>query len=191
MRDEDDPRPTPPSVVTAVAFGTAPVPFIAVYAVLFIVHGTVHPVVPPDITSSTQGELVAGIVAAVLFLISLLALVWVVNGHRRWPFAIVQAGMLGTAVFFLIDGSEGGTLWSVLVAIAAMAALVFVFLPSAWQHFDVVLPGQRLKTGSAAPPRARPTPAGSAPAGSAPAGSAPVSDSTPMGPHLAGEPREH
>jgi hypothetical protein len=181
VRDEDDPRPTPPSVVTAVAFGTAPVPFIAVYAVLFIVHGTVHPVVPPDITSSKQGELVAGIIAAVLFLISLLALVWVVNGHRRWPFALIQAGMLGTAVFFLIDGSEGGALWSTLVAVASAAALVFVFLPSAWVHFDVPLPGQRLKTGPAAAPRSRPSPAGSAP----------VSDSTPTGTRLAGGSREN
>lgn len=64
---DDDERDTPPVVVAAVALGAAPLPFLAVYAVLFLTHGSVHPVQPPDITSSTSGEFIAGCVAALLF----------------------------------------------------------------------------------------------------------------------------
>jgi hypothetical protein len=133
--DDDNPRPTPAVVVGAVAAGTVPLPFLAIYAVLFIVHGTVHPVAPPDITATTGGELIAGIIAAVIFAVSILALVWVVNGHRRWPFLVVELGMLGSALYFLIDGTKGGTVVSVLVGAAALVAIVLMLLPQAATHY--------------------------------------------------------
>jgi hypothetical protein len=180
LRDDDDPRPTPPSVVGAAAAGTFPVPFIAIDAVLFIVHGSVHPVVPPDITGSTHGELVAGIIAAVVFLFAVLALIWLVNGHRRWPFVTLQAVLVGGAIYLLVDGTKGGTLASVVVALAALAALICVFLPSSWEHFGRPFPGRRLRTGVAA---------GHRPGPSTPAGSIPVGDTTPSGSHIAGHAR--
>lgn len=179
MRDDDDPRPTPPSVVAAAAAGTVPVPFIGIYAVLFIVHGSVHPVVPPDITSTTHGELVAGIIAAVVFVLALFALVWLVNGHRRWPFVTLEVVLLAGAIYLLVDGTQGGTLASVVVALTALVALVCVGLPSAWEHYGVPFPGRRPRTG---PARRRPGP-------STPAGSAPVGDTTPSGTHIAGHAR--
>ncbi len=133
--DYDDTRSAPPTVVAAAACGTAPVPFLAIYAVLFIVHGSVHPVVPPDITSSTRGELLAGIAAAVVFLLSVITLMWAMSGRRRWPFALVQAGLLGASVWFLIDGTEGGDLASALVLACALAALVLAFVPASWPHY--------------------------------------------------------
>jgi len=173
--DNDDyPIPTPPSVVAAAAFGTIPIPFIAVYAVLFIVHGTVHPVVPPDITNSKNGELVAGIIAAVLLLISLVALLWVVNGRRRWPFVLVQLGMLGAACYFLVDKTAGGTTASVAIAVTTLGALITIFVPSAWEHFGMRMPGTRAR-GSATV--------------SMPAGSTAVSDASPATARVAGRPR--
>lgn len=133
--DDDDPRPTPPVVVGAVAAGTVPLPFLAIYAVLFIVHGSVHPVAPPDITGTTGGELVAGIIAAVIFIVCVIAEVWVVNGHRRWPFVIVQIGLLAASLYFLIDGSKGGSMISGVVAAAALVALVLILLPQSHAHY--------------------------------------------------------
>jgi hypothetical protein len=134
-------------VVGAVAAGTVPLPFLAIYAILFIVHGTVHPVAPPDITSTTHGELVAGIIAALIFVVSVVALIWVVNGRRRWPFVLVELGMLGAALYFLIDGTKGGTTVSVLVAVAAAVAVVLMLLPPAWEHYGArARPGQQPAT---------------------------------------------
>lgn len=134
MHDDNEDRDTPSAVVWAVALGTAPLPFLAVYAVMFIVHGGIHPVAPPDITDSTRGELIAGILALVLFAVAVVALFWMLNGRRRWPFVIVQLGMLATAVDFFIDVTKGGRTTSLVVAVAALAALVCAFAPSAWEH---------------------------------------------------------
>jgi hypothetical protein len=123
-------------VVGAVAAGTAPLPFLAVYAVLFIVHGGVHPVAPPDITSSPHGELMAGIVALVLFVVAVIALLWMLNGTRRWPFLLVQLGLLATAVDFLADDTKGGRAISFLVALACLAALALALAPDSWAYLS-------------------------------------------------------
>ena len=65
--------------------------------VLFLVHGSVHPVQPPDVTSSKNGEFIAGWIALALFIVTAVSLLWLVNGRRRWPFAIVQLGILARA----------------------------------------------------------------------------------------------
>jgi hypothetical protein len=132
--NDDETRETPGTVVCAVAAGTAPLPFLGVYAVMFIVHGSVHPVAPPDITDSTRGELIAGIVALLLFIVAVATLLWLLNGSRRWPFAIVQLGMLATAVDFFVDVTKGGRLVSSVVAIAAVVGLVCAFLPQSWDY---------------------------------------------------------
>lgn len=154
MRDEDELRETPPVVVGAVAVGTAPLPFLAVYAVTFIVHGGFHPVSPPDITRTAHGELVAGIIALALFVIAVAALLWMLNGRRRWPFAIVQLAVLGTAVYFLLDGTKGGAAISYLLVATSVAAFVCAFVPQAWDHVGRARPRRR---------RRRTMPAGSAP----------------------------
>lgn len=135
VRNDDEVRETPNSVVWAVAAGTAPLPFLAVYAVMFIVHGRVHKVAPPDITSSSNGEFVAGLIALALFVITVVALLWMLNGRRRWPFLIVQLGLLGTAIDFFVDVTKGGRFVSFVVAVAALAALVCALTPSAWDYF--------------------------------------------------------
>ncbi|HZC69418.1 MAG TPA: hypothetical protein VE442_01870 [Jatrophihabitans sp.] len=134
VRDDDEVRDTPTAVVWAVAAGTAPLPFLAVYAVLFIVHGGFHHVAPPDITSTQRGELVAGLIALGLFVVGVMALVWMLSGRRRWPFVLVQLGMLATAIDFFVDVTKGGRFVSFVVAVAALAALCCAFAPQSWRH---------------------------------------------------------
>jgi hypothetical protein len=124
-----------------------------VYAVLFIVHGTINPVAPPDITSTTGGELVAGIIAAVLFIVAVIALLWMLNGRRRWPFVLVQLGMLATAIDFFIDVTKGGRLVSFVVAVTAAAALACSAAPQSWEYFGQRIP--RLRRRPAVPDDAR------------------------------------
>jgi hypothetical protein len=151
MRADDEIRETPGAVVWAVAAGTAPLPFLAVYAVVFIVHGGVHPVAPPDITSTARGELVAGLIALGVFVVDVVALLWMLSGRRRWPFVLVQLAVLATAVDFLIDPTKGGRTVSAVVAVAALAALVCAFLPQSWQHVGRTPPQLRRRAKPAAP----------------------------------------
>ncbi len=178
-RDDDD-RQAPPTVVAAVACGTAPVPFLAVYAVMFLVHGSVHPVIPPDITSTTRGEFWCGVVAAVLFVACSVSLIWAISGSRRWPFAASQALLFAAAVYFLVDGTEGGTFVSTLIALATLAALVLVFLPVSSAHYARAVPSRRHRRAPGTRFAGHDT---------MPAGSAPVSDTAPVGTRLAGRPR--
>lgn len=158
MRNDDEVRDAPNAVVWAVAAGTAALPFLAVYAVMFIVHGGIHRVVPPDITNTSRGELIAGVVALALFVVDLAALLWMMNGRRRWPFLLVQLGMLGTAIDFFIDVTKGGRVVSFVVALASVAAIVCALLPPAWEYFGRPTPKLRR-------PRRMPVGAGQNPAG--------------------------
>ena len=150
VRDDDEVRDTPGAVIWAVAAGTAPLPFLAVYAVMFIVHGGFHRVVPPDITNSAHGELVAGLIALALFVIDVVALFWMMNARRRWPFLIVQLGMLGTAIDFFLDVTKGGRFVSFVVALAALAAIVCALLPPSWEYFGRRVPRLRRRDNTAA-----------------------------------------
>lgn len=132
MQDEDIRRETPPVVVGAVAAGCAPLPFLGVYAILFIVHGGFHPVVPPDITNSARGELYAGLITLAIFIVSVVALLWMLNGRRRWPFVIVELAVLATTIDFALDDTKGGRTVSVALAVTAVVALVCALLPDSW-----------------------------------------------------------
>ncbi len=94
-------------MIGAVAAGVAPLPFLAVYAVLFIVRGTVHPVTPPDIGNSKTAELIAGLIALALFIIGSLAALWLLDGRRRWLFVACQVALLATSVYFIVDRNSG------------------------------------------------------------------------------------
>lgn len=132
--DEDEVRDAPPTVIASVALGVAPLPFLAVYAILFIAHGTVHPVVPPDIGSSQRDELVAGLVALALLIVGLVAVFGLLNGRRRWLFALGQAATLGTSIDFITDSTTGSPAVPLLLAVTSAAALVLAFLPASWRH---------------------------------------------------------
>jgi hypothetical protein len=139
-RDEDDVREMPGTVIGAVAAGTAPLPFLAVYAVMFIVHGGIHPIAPPDITETPHGELMVGFLAAGLFIVALIALLWMLSGSRRWPFVLVQLGMLATAIDFYVDVTKGGRLISFVAALSALVALACSLAPPSWAYVGQRVP---------------------------------------------------
>jgi hypothetical protein len=134
MRNDDYPEPTPTPVIWSVALGVAPLPFLGVYAVLFIAHGFVYPMNPPDITSTPQGEGIAGIVAAVLFLVGVVILWQFLNGRRRWPFVIGQVATFATAVDFILDRTTGSAAVPLLLVATSAAAIVLALLPAGWRH---------------------------------------------------------
>lgn len=139
VRDDID-RDAPPPVVAATAVGTAPLPIIGVYAVMFLIHGSLHPVQPPDVTSSKTGEFIVGWVALAVFVALTAALIMFLNGRRRWPFAVLQLGILGLCVDFAAQDTVSGQRVSILIALLTAAALVLAFAPAAWHHVGRPVP---------------------------------------------------
>jgi hypothetical protein len=132
--DDDEIRDAPPVVIGAVTAGVAPLPFLAVYAVLFISRGTVRPVIPPDIGTSKGDELAAGLIALALLIIGALAVYWFLDGRRRWLFLLAQAATLAISIDFLIDPTSGSPAVPILLAATSVLALVLAVLPASWEH---------------------------------------------------------
>jgi hypothetical protein len=127
----DDPTSeTPPTVIGAVATGVAPLPFLAVYAVLFIARGAFRPVNPPDITTTAHGELAAGFVALAIFIVGSISVYWFAGGRRRWLFVLGQLATLGTAIDFVVDTTSGPAAIPYLLIVTSAVALVLGFLPA-------------------------------------------------------------
>src|SRR5690242_18040871 len=101
---------------------------------MFIVHGGFHPVVPPDITDTQRGELVAGLIALVLFVVSFVAVIWMLSGARRWPFVVVQLADLAAAIDLAADRTRGGGVAAIVLIAAAVVALVLALTPAASAH---------------------------------------------------------
>jgi hypothetical protein len=137
---DDDLRDAPPPVIWAVATGVAPLPFLAVYAILFISRGTFRPVIPPDIGNSKGDELVAGLIALAALIIGALAAYWFLDGRRRWLFAIFEAATLGTAVDFVLDTTKGSPAIPIVLILTSLTALVLAFVPASWEHMRQGVP---------------------------------------------------
>jgi hypothetical protein len=138
--DDDDLRDAPGTVIGSVAAGVAVLPFLAVYAILFIARGTVRPVIPPDVGNSKGDELVAGLIALALFIVGALATYWFLDGRRRWLFVLGQAATLGTAVDFIADSTTGSPGIPILLAATSLIALVLAFAPASWEHVRTDVP---------------------------------------------------
>lgn len=132
--DDDEVWETPPVVIGAISAGVGPLPFLGIYAVLFISRGLVYPVQPPDITSSQTGEAIAGFVAAVLFVGLILALWWFAGRRRRWPFVLAQLATLITSIVFIVDETTGSPAVPFVLVLTSLTALVLAFHPDAWRH---------------------------------------------------------
>lgn len=133
MPDEtQENQETPPTVIGAIAAGVAPAPFLLTYAVLFILHGTVFPVDPPDITGSQGGEALSGLVALVFLLLLVLSLAWFLSGRTRWLFLAGQGATLGTCINFLLDSSSGRPEVPIVLIIASGLAIVLGCVPPSW-----------------------------------------------------------
>jgi hypothetical protein len=143
VHDDDRDIDTPPVVIGSIALGVGPLPFLAVYAVLFIAHGMFYPVQPPDITRTRGGEAVAGVVAVILAVLVILTIAWFLNGRRRWPFVVGQLATFGTAVAFVLDSRTGSPAVPIVLALTSGVALVLAFLPPSWAHVGARRPRLR------------------------------------------------
>jgi hypothetical protein len=129
---ELDPNRTPGTVIGAVAAGTVVVPFLIVYAVLFIARGAFVQVDQPDITASRTGETVAGLIALVFLGFVLAGMGRLLNGRGRWLFVIGQLVTAAVAVDFLLNSATGQPQVPLVVLIAALIAIVLSVLPTSW-----------------------------------------------------------
>jgi hypothetical protein len=150
VHDDDRDNETPPVVIGSIALGVGPLPFLAVYAVLFIAHGMFYPVQPPDITGTRGGEAVAGVIAVILAVLVILTIWWFLNGGRRWPFVLGQLATFGTAVDFVFDSTTGSPAVPIVLGLTSGVALVLAFLPPSWAHVGARRPHERGRTTTSA-----------------------------------------
>ncbi|SOD74296.1 hypothetical protein SAMN05892883_3479 [Jatrophihabitans sp. GAS493] len=136
MFSEDDLKDTPPVVIGAIACGVAPIPFLLTYSAIFLMHGTVFPVDPPDITNSRLGEAFAGVVALVYLVAIIVSIGWFLSQRRRWFFLLGQLLSLVVAVDFLLDTSSGDPEVPLMLVITTFGAIVMGLLPASyhWVH---------------------------------------------------------
>jgi hypothetical protein len=129
---EFDPNRTPGTVIGAVAAGTVVVPFLIVYAFLFIAHGVFVDVGEPDVTSSRAGEALAGVVALAFLILVVLGMGRLLNGRGRWLFALGQAIALAASIDFVLDPSRGDPQVPALVLLGSLIAIVLALVPPSW-----------------------------------------------------------
>ncbi len=131
----------PPSVIAAVSLGIAPVPFLGIYATLFILRGTIFPVSPPDITSTRGGEALSGVVALV-YLIAIVVGVYLLLSQRdRWLFLVGQLVCLVVSVEFVLHPSSGEPGVPILLGVTSALAILFCLVGPSWAW--VAGPGTR------------------------------------------------
>jgi hypothetical protein len=131
--DEAD-RPTTTPVVFAIALGVAPLPFLGIYAVLFIAHGWLHHVTPPDITGSNRGELIAGLIALALFVVVTLSISSFLNRHRRWFFGLCQLATLLASIYLFGTPTTGPSGIPILLIVTSAISLAITVLPVSARH---------------------------------------------------------
>lgn len=134
MSQSDTPRDTPPAVITSIAAGVAPLPFLAVYSVIFIAHGFFYPVQPPDITHTRGGEAVAGLIAVAIFFVLIFTIWWFLIGRRRWSFLLGQLAVLVATIAFVANPNTGpATVPILLIATSTIALALGLTAQSAEQ----------------------------------------------------------
>jgi hypothetical protein len=127
-----DPHRTPGTIIGAVAAGTVVVPFLIVYAFLFIARGLFIQVEQPDVTSSRTGEATAGFIALLFLVLVFVGMGRLLNGRDRWLFLTGQFIAFAVAVDFLIDSSSGEPQVPALVLLGSLVAMVLACVPTSW-----------------------------------------------------------
>jgi hypothetical protein len=126
-------RELPSPVIGAVAAGVAPTPFLFIYATLFILRGTVVPATPPDITSTSGGEAIAGVVALAFLIFLVVGVYRFITQRGRWVFLLGQLICLGAAVDLLFfDSTAGRPQIPLVLAVTSAATVALVVLPVSW-----------------------------------------------------------
>jgi hypothetical protein len=116
---------TPTPVITSIAAGVAPLPFLLVYSVIFIAHGYFWPVDPPDITTTRRGEGVAGLLAVLIALVIVLTLWWFLSTRRRWPHLLVQLAVLAVTIGFVAMPRTGSPTVPIALIVTSAVSLGF------------------------------------------------------------------
>ena len=127
-----DPNRTPGTVIGAVAAGNVVVPFLIVYAFLFIARGIFVNVSTPDITSSRTGEAISGFVALIFLFVIFVGMGRLLNGRGRWVFVAGQVIVAITSVGLLLDAASGQPEVPALTLIGSLVAIVFALVPTSW-----------------------------------------------------------
>lgn len=175
---EPDPRRTPGIVIAAVAAATVVVPFLIVYAFLFIMRGLFVQVEQPDITDTRSGEAMAGFVALAFLILVLWGMLRMLNGSNRLIFWAGQLITAGAAALFLFDAGFGQPQVPAVVLAAAVLAILLSGLQPAtrWVRTGG---GERPLTDRKRPSQTEPVGSGTEPVGS---GTEPVGSGTePVG----------
>jgi hypothetical protein len=131
---DDDSYRTPGPVVAASAAAVGPLPFLCVYTILFLAHGLIYPVSPPDIGHSQADEALAGFAALILLVIGVLSIVLFYNRRTRIPFLIFQALVLGASIYFLLNSESGPGTVPALLLVTSLVALVAGLMPASAAH---------------------------------------------------------
>jgi hypothetical protein len=148
-RDSDD---IPAAAIGAVALGLAPVPFLGIYATLFILRGTVLPVSPPDITSTRSGEALCGVLALVFLIAIIIGDYLFLTRRDRWLFLVGQLLCLGICVDFVLDPSSGEPGVPVLLGLVSATAIACALVAPSWAWVSGSAPRRpRLRRRSAEP----------------------------------------
>jgi hypothetical protein len=155
---DDEERETPPTVVGAIAAGVAPAPFLVTYSVLFILHGTVFPADPPDITGSHGGETLAGVIALVFLVLIVLGLGWLLSRRTRWLFLAGQLTVLGLSIDFLFDPTSGAGTVPLVLALTSAASITLGCVPPSWRWVSSDSARHASSGGGVEPPEAEPDP---------------------------------
>lgn len=127
-----DPNRTPGTVIGAVAAGNVVVPFLIVYAFLFIARGIFISVSTPDITSSRTGEAIAGFVALIFLFFVFAGMGRLLNGRGRLVFLAGQAIVAVISVWLLLDAASGQPEVPALTLIGSLIAMVLAVVPTSW-----------------------------------------------------------
>ncbi len=123
----------PGTAVGAIAAATAPLPFLLIYSVLFLVRGTLVPVTPPDVTTTQHGEAVAGLVAFLYLCVIVVGIYRFICQRGRWLMIASEALCLAVCIDFVVNPTSGQPGLPVLIgATSALTLLLSVLRPS-WQ----------------------------------------------------------
>ena len=123
----------PGSVITVIAASIAPIPFLFIYSVLFILRGTVlHSSNPPDITSTRGGEALVGLAALVFLVVCVIGTWRYLTQSGRWLLILGQLVTLGFAVDFVLDSSTGEPEVPFVLILSSATALLMCLRKTSW-----------------------------------------------------------
>jgi hypothetical protein len=123
----------PGTAIWAIAAGTAPLPFLLIYSILFVLRGTVVPVSPPDITTTQHGEAVAGVVAFAYLIVIVVGIFRFMSQRGRWLMMASEAACLAICVDLFVDPSSGDPVLPVVIGAASALTLVSCVLRPSWE----------------------------------------------------------